>query len=120
MGDHVNDIQPPAVGVEVSHDFKGCDPHIESLGVLQVVVPNLVNNVAEEFGNATSGCFVAGVVIEAGFVGGLGANTDDGRGIFGNVPVIEGEAGRSDKLGGAIVGFLLGSLCENGREGMGS
>ncbi len=54
-------MQPPAVGVEVGHDFKGRDLHIESLGVLQVVVPNLVNNVEEEFCNTTFSCFVAGL-----------------------------------------------------------
>ncbi len=47
-------------------------------------------------------------------------DTDDGCGIMGNVLVVEGEAGRPDKLGAAMVGFVLGSLCENGREGMGS
>jgi hypothetical protein len=46
-------MDPPAVGLEVGHDFKGRDLCIESLGILQVVVPILVNNVAEEFGNPT-------------------------------------------------------------------
>ncbi len=61
----------PTVGVEVGHDFEGRDLCIESLGILQVVVLNLVNNVAEEFGNTTFGCLVAGVVVKAGFVGGM-------------------------------------------------
>jgi hypothetical protein len=83
-------MQPPAVGIKVGHDFKGCDLCVESISVLQVIVPNLVNDVAEEFGNATFGYFVAGVVVKVGFVGSLGTNMDDGRGIVGNVPVIEG------------------------------
>jgi hypothetical protein len=113
-------MQPPAVGIEVGHDLMGRDLCVESLGILQVTVPNLVNDVAEELGKATFGCFVAGVVVEAGFVGGLGANMDDGRGIICNVPVVEGEARRPDKLGAAMVGFVLGGLREDGREGMNS
>ncbi len=119
-GDHVNGMQPPPVGVKVGHDFKGHDLCVESLGVLQIVVPNLVNNATEELGDTTFGCFIAGVVVEAGFVGDLGANTDNSRGIIGNVSVVEGEAGRPDKLGGAMVGFVLGGIREDGHEGMDS
>ncbi len=111
-------MQPPTVGINVGHDLKGCDLWVESLGVLQVVVSNLVNNVAEEFGDATFGCFVAGVVVKAGFVGGLSANTDNCRGAVGNVPVVEGEVGRPDKSGAAMVGFVLGGLRKDGYEGM--
>jgi hypothetical protein len=103
-------MQPPAVGVKVGHDVNGRDLHIERLGVLQVIVPNLVDDVLEEFGHAMFGRLVAGVVIKAGFMGGLGANTDNSRGVIGNVHVIEGEAGRQDKLGVAMVGFILGGL----------
>ncbi len=92
----------------MGHDLKGHDLCVESLGVLQVILPNLVNDIAEELGDAMFSCFVAGVVVEARFVGGLGANTDGGRGVIGNVPVIEGEAGRPDKLGAAMVSFILG------------
>jgi hypothetical protein len=119
-GDHVDCMQPPAVGVKVGHDFKGRNLCVESLGILQVVVPNFVNDVVEEFGDAMFGCFVAGLVVKAGFVGSLGANTDASRGIIGNVPVIEGEVGRPDKLRGAMVGFVLGGLHEDGCEGMDS
>ncbi len=104
----------------MGHDFKGRDLCIESLGIIQVIVPNLVNNVAEEFGDAMFSCLVAGIVVKVGFMGDLGANTDDGRGVVGNVPVIEGEAGRPDKLGVAMVGFVLGGLCEDGCERMDS
>jgi hypothetical protein len=113
-------MQPPAVGIKVCHDLKGHDLCVESLGILQVVVPNLVNDAMEELGNTTFDCFLAGIVVKAGFVGGLGANTDDSRGVVGNVPVVEGEAGRPDKLGAAMIGFVLGGLCEDGHEGMGS
>jgi hypothetical protein len=60
------------------------------------------------------------VVVEAGFVGSLGANTDNGCGVVGDVPVVDGEAGRPDELGGAMVGFVLGGLHEDGRERMDS
>jgi hypothetical protein len=119
-GDHVDGMQPPAVGIKVGRDFEGRNLCIESLGTLQVVVPNLVNNNAEEFGDATFGCFIAGVVVKVGFVGGLGANMANGRGVISNGPVVEGEAGRSEKLGGDMVGFVLGGLYEDGRERMDS
>jgi hypothetical protein len=70
--DHVNGMQPPTVGVKVGHDLKGHDLCVESLDVLLVIVPNLLHNLAEKLGNSTFGCFVAGVVIEAGIVGSLG------------------------------------------------
>jgi hypothetical protein len=117
---YVNGIQPPAVGIEVSHDLQVRDLCVERFGVLSVVVPNLVKDVTEELGSATFVCLVAGVVIKAGFVGGLGANMDDGCGIIGNVLVIEGEAGKPDKLGATMVGFVLGGLCKDGHEGMDS
>ncbi len=53
-------------------------------------------------------------------MGSLGANTDNGHGVVCNVPVIEGEAGRPDELGGAMVGSVLGGLHEDGRERMDS
>jgi hypothetical protein len=117
--DHVNGMQPPAVGIKVGHDFKGLDLCVESLGILQVIEPNLVNNIVEKFCGATFSCFVSGVVGEAGFVGSLSMNTD-GPGIVNNVPVIEGKVGRPDKLGGTMVSFVLGGLCEDGYERMDS
>ncbi len=119
-GDHVDGMRSPTVGVKVGHDFKCRDLHIESLGILQVVVPNLVDNVVEEFCNTTFGCLMADAVVKAGFVGGQNANAVDSRGVVGNVPVVEGEVGRPDKLGVAMVGFILGNLREDGHERMDS
>jgi hypothetical protein len=119
-GDHVNDMQLPAVGIKVGHDLKGRDLCVERLGVLQVFVPNLINDVVEELGNTTFGYFVAGIVIKAGFVGNLGANMDNGRGAISDVPFVKGESGRPDKLGATMVGFVIGRLQEDGREGMDS
>jgi hypothetical protein len=61
-GDHVDGMQTPAVGIEVDHDFEGRDLCIEHLGILKVVIPNLVNDVLEEYGHATFGHLVAGVL----------------------------------------------------------
>ncbi len=111
-------MQTPAVGVKVGHDFEGRDLRIECLSVLQV-----------------SGCYTkshwqchGGIwqchvwppcswcSPQGSFLGGLGTNTDVSHGVVGNVPVIEGEDGRPDKLGVAMVGFVLGGLHEDGRE----
>ncbi len=115
-GDHINGMQPPAVAIKVGHDFKGRDLCIKCLSILQVVITNLVDNVSEEFGHAMFSHLVAGIVVKARFVGGLSAKTDNSRCIVGNVPVIEGEMGRPDELGIAMVGFVLGSLRDNGCE----
>jgi hypothetical protein len=32
-GNHVNGMQPPAVGIKVGHDLKGRNLHVDSLGV---------------------------------------------------------------------------------------
>jgi hypothetical protein len=111
---------PPLLVSRLAMIFKGRDLRIKSLGILQVVAPNLIDNVVEEFGNATFGCLIAGVVLKVGFVGGLGAYTDNSCGVISDVPVIRGERGRHDKLGGTMVGFLLGSLCEDGHERLNS
>jgi hypothetical protein len=113
-------MQPPAVGIKVGHDLQGRDLCVEHFGVIEVVVPNLVDNATEELGNTTFGCLITGVVVKVGFVGVLGANTDDGCGVISNVLVVEGEAGRPDKLGATMVSFVLGGLCEGGCEGMDS
>ena len=51
-------------------------------------------------------------------MGGLCGNLDDSRGIVGNILFVEGEARRPDKLGAAMVGFVLGGLHEDGHKGM--
>ncbi len=118
--DHVDGMQPPAVGVEEGHDVAGRDLRVERLGVLEIIVPDLVDNVTKEFCDASFGRLVTGVVVKVGFMGGLCSNTDDCCGIVGNVFVVEGEADGPDKLGIAMVGFVLGGIREYGREGMDS
>jgi hypothetical protein len=62
---HVNCMQPPTVGVEEGHDVQCRDLHVESLGVLEVIIPDLLDGFAEEFGNPPLSCLVTGVVIKA-------------------------------------------------------
>ncbi len=62
-------MQPPTVGLEVGHDFEGCDLCIESLGILQVIIPNLVDDVVEEFGDAMFGRLVALHCCQGGIFG---------------------------------------------------
>jgi hypothetical protein len=119
-GDHVNGMQPPAVGVKEGHDVAGRDLCVERLGVLEIVVPDLVNNVTKEFCNASFGRLVTGVVVKAGLMGSLCLNAGNCHGIVGKVFVVEGEADGPDKLGVAMVGFILGGIRKDGREGMDS
>jgi hypothetical protein len=53
-------------------------------------------------------------------VGHLCTNTDDCRGVIGDVFIIEGEAGGTYEFGVAMFGFVLGGLLEDGREGVDS
>ena len=94
----------------------GHDLCVESLGIFEIVVPDLINVIAKEFGDATFGHLVTGIVIEAGFVGSLCMNTDNCRGFVGNVFIVEGEAGGLYEFGIAMVGFVLGGIHEDGRE----
>ncbi len=117
-GNHVNSMQPPAVGVEEGNDVEGRDLRVECLSVLEIVVPDLINNITQVFGDASFGHLVTGVVIKAGFIGGLCSNADNCRGVVGDVFIIEWEAGGPDELGAAMFGFVLGSLSQDGNEGM--
>jgi hypothetical protein len=111
-------MQPPAVGIKEGHDVEGRDLCIERLGILEIVVSDLVNDIAKEFGDATFGHLLTGIVIEAGLMGGLCLNADNCRGVVGDVFVVEGEAGGLDELGVAMFGFVLGGLLKDGHEGM--
>ncbi len=67
--DHVNGMEPPAVGVEEGHDLKGQHLCIEGISILEVVVPDLVDYLAEKFGGAALSRLLAGVVVKAGAMG---------------------------------------------------
>jgi len=117
-GNHVDGMQAAAVGVEEGHAFDGHDLCVEGLGVFEIVVPDLIDNVAKEFRNASFGRFVTGIVIEAGFVGRLRTNSDDCRGVIGDVFIAEGKADGTNKRGVAVFRFVLGGVREDSRKQM--
>jgi len=111
--------RPPGA-VDGWEAFDGRDLSVKGISVFEIVVPDLINNIAKKFGNATSGRFETGIVIEAGFMGRLCTNPDDCCGVVGNVFIIEVEADGKYELGVAMFSFVLGVLRENGREGVDS
>jgi hypothetical protein len=117
--DHVEAMQPSAVGVEKGHDVDGRDLCVEGVNVFEVVVPNLTNNIAEKLGHALFGCLVTDVGIDSGFVGSLRTNANNCCGIVCDCLVVEWEMRRAYKFG-TMVGFVLDSLGEDGCEGVNS
>jgi hypothetical protein len=116
-GDHVNGMEPPAVGVKEGHDLKGQHLSVEDAGVLEVVVSDFVDGFEEKFGGPALGCLVTGEVIEAGFVGQFRMDANDCGGIIGNAAVVERQADGTDK-GGTMVGGIPCRIREEDREGM--
>ncbi len=87
--EHVDSVEPSAVGVEEGHDVNSEYLCIKGICVLEVGVPSLVHRGEEEFGCAALGRFVAGIVVKSGTVGCFPADSDDGQRIFGNIFVVE-------------------------------
>jgi len=54
-GDHVDGVQADAVGIKEGHDLDGRDLCVEGLGVFEIIVPDLINNITKKFCNATFG-----------------------------------------------------------------
>ena len=73
-----------------------------------MLLTSIFDVIAKEFGDASFGRLVTGVVIKAGFMGGLCSNVDNCCGVVGDVFIVEGETGGPDKLGVAVFGFVLG------------
>jgi hypothetical protein len=76
-GDHVDGVEPTTVGIEEGDDLEGRHLHVKGVGILEVVVPDLVDGLAKEFGSPLLGRLVTGVVIEAGLMGQFRADTND-------------------------------------------
>jgi hypothetical protein len=112
-------MKPSAVGVEEGHDVDGRDLRVEGVGIFEVVVPNLINDIAEKLGHTSFGHLVTGVVIELGFAGSLHTNANNCRGIVSNHLVVEWETGWAYKFG-TMVGYVLDSLGEDRCEGVNS
>ncbi len=114
--DHVEGMKTFAVGVEERHDIDGCDLRVEGVGIFEVVVPNLIDNVTEKFGHASFGHLIPGIVIESGFVGSLRTNANNCHGVVSNCLAVVWETILAYKFG-AMVSFVLDSLSEDGCEG---
>jgi len=111
-GNHVDGVQPPAVGIKEGHDVDGREICVESLGIFEIIVPDLIDDIAKEFGHPSFGRLVTGVVIKAGFVGHLCMDTDDCHCVVGDVFMVEGEAGGPYEFGVAMFGFVIGGISE--------
>jgi hypothetical protein len=116
--DHVAGMKTPAVGIAEGHDLEGRPLCVEGVGVLEIVVPHLIDGVVEELGDAAFGCLIAGKVIKAGMVGSLCVDTEDGGGIVGDGAAIDGKAGGANKHCIAMVGHLPHSIHEDTCEQM--
>ncbi len=62
--DHVQGVETFTVKIQECHDFEGSYLHVKGVGILQIVVPNLVNHVMEKLGTYLFGCIVTGIVFE--------------------------------------------------------
>ena len=117
--DHVNGMEPPAVGVKEGHDLEGQHLSVEGVGILEVVVPDFVDGLSEKFGGPMLGRFVTGKVFKAGFMSQFQVDANDHGGIVGNGAVVERQANRTAK-GGAMVDGIPCRIREEARERMDS
>jgi hypothetical protein len=111
-------VEATGVGVEESHDVEGRHLCVEGVGILEVVVPDLVNGVPEDLSGAALGRFVGGEVVEAGFVGRFRSDTNDRGGVVRNAPIVEWEPDGNGKGVTAMVGGIPCGLREESNEGM--
>ena len=119
-GYHVNRVEAPAVKIEESNDVQSRNLSVEGVGILQVVVPHLVHDVAEELGASTLGGFVVSKVFELGFVSCFRSDTDDGSGIVWDGTVIERETRRAYERRAPVGRGILGRVREESCQGMDS
>jgi hypothetical protein len=117
-GDHVDGVEPPTVGIKERDDFKSHHLHIEGVGILEVVVPDLVDNFAEELGGTTFGRLKTGIAVERGFVGHLRTNANNRGGVIRNVAVIEREADGASECVAAMVCSVPHTIRDDGSEGV--
>ena len=109
--EHVNGVEPPAVGVKEDHEFDSEYLCVEGIHVLEVSVLSLIHRGKEELSCATLGCFVAGVIVKLGAVGCFPADSDDGQRIVRNIFVVEQQAvGQRNVLPPWLAAYLPGSV----------
>jgi hypothetical protein len=111
-------VEAPAVEIEESDDVQRRDLGVEGVGILQVIVPHFVHDVAEKFGASSLSGFVVCEVLEFGFVCCFRFDTDDSSGIVGDGSVIERErrAGRRNGVPPWAAAYLAGSVRRAVRE----
>ncbi len=109
-GDHVNGMYPFAVGVKEGHDVDGHDLCVEKVCVFEIVVPDLIGNITQEFDNTTFGRLVIGKIIKAGFVGRLCMNSDDCCGVIGDGSIIGKAFGRDVVFLPWLASYLAASV----------
>ncbi len=87
--DHVEGMKPSTGGIKEGHDVDGRDLPVEGVGIFEVFVPNLINDVMEKLGHTLFGHLVTGTVIESGFVVSLRTNSNGCHGVVSNRLVVE-------------------------------
>jgi hypothetical protein len=113
QGDHLDGMQPPAVGVKESHDVKGRDLCVKCVSVFQVIVPKCHG---ETWPHPALPPFNWRSP-QSGFMCSLRTNANNRHGAIGDPLVKEWETGQVYKFG-IVVGFILGGLGEDGHEGV--
>ncbi len=114
----VDGMKSPAVGVKEGDNFKGRHLCVKGVGILEVFEPDLVDGFLEEFGGPTLRRFVAGVVIQAGYVGRFRSNANDRGGIVRDVTAIERQLDGAFERIAAMVGSVHHCIPQDGREGV--
>ncbi len=89
---------------------------VEGVGILLVIVPHLVHDVAAELAASTLDGFVVHKVFELGFVCCFRFDADDGSGIIGDGIVIEQETCRAYKRRAPVGRGILGRVREERGE----
>ena len=117
-GDHVDGVQPPAVGIKERDDFEGRHFRVEGVGVFEVLVPDLVDNFTKELGRPALGHLEAGVVVKAGFVDRLRTNANSRGGIVLDAAVVEREADGAFERIAAMFSGIPHAIHDDGREGV--
>ena len=91
---------------------------VEGVGIHQIVVPNLVHDITEEFGASTLSSFVVSKVFALGFVCCFCFDADNSSGIVRVGTVIEWETHRVYERRACMGSGILGRVREESCEGM--
>ncbi len=117
-GDHVDCVKTLSVDVLEGNDVKGRYLCVEGVSILEVIVPDLLHSVTEELGSAALGCFVTGVVFEAGFVGQLCIDRNDCGGIVHDGAIVKRQTIGANKRVASMIGGIPHCVYEDGSEGV--